>query len=321
MTAIAVVVINYNGGPYLQRCLDAVAAQSRAADHVIVVDNASVDGSLAAARARFPAHHYIVNTANVGFAKANNQAFDLCERLGVDYVALLNPDAFAAPTWLATLLSAAEHDTDSASWASCLVRADAPTEVDGLGDSYHLSGAAWRRRHGRTMQSEWLIDRDVFCACAAAALYRFDAVRRVGGFDEDLFCYFEDVDLGFRLRLLGYRCRFVSAARVDHIGSGIAGYRSAFATYHGQRNLIWVFAKNMPTGLLWALLPLHIAFNVAMMIVCALRGQFGVAVRAKVDALKGLARQTRKRREVQIFGVSPTIEIWRAMSKSLVHGD
>ncbi|HET6472171.1 MAG TPA: glycosyltransferase family 2 protein [Pseudomonadales bacterium] len=322
MTAptVAVVVVNYNGGGYLLRCLEAVAAQSRQADHVIVVDNASTDDSLVLARERFPHYRYLVNAANDGFAAANNRAFALCAELGVDYVALLNPDAFASRGWLMALLDAADGDDGCASWASCLVRADVPSEIDGLGDSYHLSGAAWRRHHGRTIRSEWLVDRDVFCACAAAALYRFDAVRRVGGFDEDLFCYLEDVDLGFRLRLLGYRCRFVSKARVEHVGSGITGYRSTFATYYGQRNLIWVFAKNMPTRLVWALLPLHIAFNLSMLVVCALRGQFVVALQAKWDALKGLARQTKKRRVVQADDRAPTGAIWRAMNKSLVHG-
>jgi GT2 family glycosyltransferase len=318
--SVAVVVVNYNGGDYLRRCLEMIAAQSRPADHVVIVDNASTDGSLIPMRERFPDFVYVCNVSNVGFAAANNQAFEICARLGVEYVALLNPDAFASPDWLAALLAAADRDPDCASWASCLVRADVPTEVDGLGDSYHFSGAAWRRRHGRTIRPSWLIDREVFCACAAAALYRFDAIERVGGFDEDLFCYLEDVDLGFRLRLLGYRCRFVSDARAEHVGSGITGYRSAFATYYGQRNLVWVFAKNMPSKLLWSLLPLHVAFNVAMVFVCALRGQFNVALRAKVDALKGLARMTRKRRGVQTLVAAPTSAIWRAMNKSLVHG-
>ena len=110
----------------------------------------------------------------------------------------------------------------------------------------------------------WLVDRDVFCACAAAALYRLDAVRSVGGFDSDLFCYMEDVDLGFRLRLMGYSCRLVAAARVEHVGSGIVGYRSPTATYYGQRNLVWVFAKNMPAKLIWLLLPLHVVMNAVM---------------------------------------------------------
>ncbi len=318
--SVAVIVVNFNGGKYLQRCLATIDGQSRRPEYVVVVDNASDDGSLDEARARFPAYRYVANAANVGFAAANNQAFELCAGLGVEYVALLNPDAFAAPEWLSTLLAAAAADHDCASWASCLLRADAPTEVDGLGDAYHVCGAAWRRRHGKPLDIAWLVDCDVFCACAAAALYRLDAVRAIGGFDEDLFCYMEDVDLGFRLRLMGYGCRLVAAARVEHVGSGLTGVRSAFATYHGQRNLVWVFVKNMPTTLLWLMLPLHLALNTVMIFVCALRGQFGVAMRAKVDALKGFGDLPAKRRAIQSMAIAPTRAIWRALDKSIVHG-
>jgi len=319
--SVAIVVVNFNGGKYLPRCLLAIDAQLRRPDHVIVVDNASEDGSLIDARSRFPQFRYIANSTNVGFAAANNQAFDVCSSLGMEYVALLNPDAFAAPDWLAKLLAAANAGAGYASWASCLLRADAPTEVDGLGDAYHICGSAWRRRHGQPLDRAWLVDRDVFCACAAAALYRLDAVRSVGGFDSDLFCYMEDVDLGFRLRLKSYGCRLVTAATVEHVGSGLSGYRSPTATYYGQRNLVWVFAKNMPAGLIWLLLPLHVVMNAMMIVVCALRGQFGVVVHAKLDALKGLKGLPAKRRAVQMGAIAPTGMIWRALSKSLVPGN
>jgi GT2 family glycosyltransferase len=318
--SVAVIVVNFNGGEYLRRCLGALEDQTRRPDHVIVVDNASADGSLNDARSGFPSHCYVANITNVGFAAANNQAFDLCADFGVEYVALLNPDAFAAPQWLESLLAAASVDPSCGSWASCLLRADAPSEVDGLGDAYHISGSAWRRHHGHPLKSEWLADQDVFCACAAAALYRLDAVRKAGGFDDDLFCYLEDIDLGFRLRLLGYGCRLVTAATVEHVGSGLTGYRSATATYYGQRNLVWVFVKNMPSLLLWLLLPIHIVLNVTMIIVCALRGQLGVVLRAKLDALKGLDALPAKRRAVQSMAVIPTSTVWRMLDKSFVHG-
>lgn len=321
MGTVAVVVVNFNGAAYLRRCLSSIEAQTRRPDHVIVVDNASADESLRDAQSRFPDFRYIANDTNVGFAAANNQAFDLCSSLGVEYVALLNPDAFAAPDWLAQLLNAAGRTSGYASWASCLPRDAAPTEVDGLGDAYHICGSAWRHRHGQPLDRARLVDRDVFCACAAAALYRLDAVVGVGGFDSDLFCYMEDVDLGFRLRLSGYSCHLVAGAIAEHVGSGITGYRSATATYYGQRNLVWVFAKNMPAMLIWLLLPLHIVANAMMVVVCALRGRSAVVARAKLDAVKGLGNLAAKRRAVQERAVASTGAIWRALSKSLVPGN
>ncbi len=104
-------------------------------------------------------------------------------------------------------------------------------------------------------------EREVFSACAAAALYRRDVFEALGGLDEDFFCYMEDVDLGFRLRLAGWGCTYVPTAVVHHVGSATSGRRSHFTTYHGHRNLVWVFFKNMPGALLWLYLPQHFSLT------------------------------------------------------------
>ena len=148
--------------------------------------------------------------------------------------------------------------------------------------------------------AQWpAVDAEVFAPCAAAALYRREAFDEVGGFDEEYFCYFEDVDLGFRLRLRGYRCLYVHAAVVRHVSSGLAGYRSDFAVYHGERNIVWTFFKDMPGPLLWLYLPQHIALNVAALLYYPWRGQGNVVLRAKFDALRGLPSVLRRRRLVQ----------------------
>ena len=122
------------------------------------------------------------------------------------------------------------------------------------------------------------------------------AFEEVGGFDEHYFCYFEDVDLGFRLRLRGYRCVYVPAAIVEHVSSALSGYRSDFAVYHGERNAVWTFIKDMPGPLLLAYLPQHLALNIAALMYYPWRGQGRVVLRAKLDALRGVAGVLRRRR-------------------------
>src|SRR5262249_54470677 len=162
-----------------------------------------------------------------------------------DAFALLNPDAIADPGWLEALLDAAARHPQAGAYASRMLLASEPERLDGAGDSYHTSGRAWRNGH-LVRVDQWSAGGDeVFAPCAAAALYQRMAFEAVGGFDERYFCYFEDVDLGFRLRLKGYRPVYVPGAVVTHVSSGISGYRSDFAVYHCERNAVWTFLKNM----------------------------------------------------------------------------
>ena len=128
---------------------------------------------------------------------------------------------------------------------------------------------------------------------------------------------FEDVDLAFRLRLKGYRCYYVSSARVHHVGSAITGRRSDFSIYHGHRNLVWAYFKNMPSPLFWLYLPLHIALNVCTIIAYSVCGRAGVILRAKRDALAGLQRILVERKTVQGGRRIPVASLNRVMSKSI----
>ena len=138
----------------------------------------------------------------------------------------------------------------------------------------------------------------------------------VGGFDDDYLCYFEDVDLGFRLRLFGHRCLLVPDAVVYHVGAAASGgQNSDFAVYHGHRNLVWTYVKNMPGAIFWPLLPLHIGLNLITIAWFVLRGQGAVILRAKRDALRGIPRMWRKRCEIRKHRVVSGSEIWKALDK------
>ena len=293
---VGVLIVNWNSGSLLERCLDALARQTGPPNRILVVDNASGDGSEKTARGRAGVE-LLVMTSNLGFAEANNigvEHLDDCV-----WIALLNPDAFPEPDWLAALTARADIHSDVASFASRQLRAGDPSTLDGAGDMYSVAGLAWRRHHGQPASRFGLSSGGVFGPCAAAGLYRRDAFKEVGGFDRTYFCYFEDVDLAFRLRLAGYRSLYVAEAVVHHVGSALSGFRSDFAVFHGQRNLVWTFFKDMPAALLWLYLPYHALMNLAGIGVLALRGQGGVALRAKWAALRGLPRVLGERRRVQ----------------------
>jgi hypothetical protein len=202
---VALLIVNWNGGDLLRRCLESVRDQRRPPDHVIVVDNASTDDSIARAEPQLGSVEVIKLHTNTGFAHANNVGARAARTF--DALALMNPDVVADPGWLEALVAAAGADPRAAGFASRMLMASAP-RLDGAGDSYHVSGRAWRRGHGMEATAGPQENVDTFGPCAAAALYRRDAFEEVGGFDERFFCYFEDVDLAFRLRLRGYTCRY-----------------------------------------------------------------------------------------------------------------
>lgn len=293
---VAVIIVNYNAGDMLQRCLAALAAQTVLPHRVLVMDNGSHDKSIADCEPIFPWVEFHRLRANLGFARANNIGV---ERVAdCEWVALINPDAFADPHWLESLLGATKRHPEINVLASCMLTAQAD-RIDGVGDCYRTDGVAWPKFQGDELTRIPDEESEVFAACAGAALYRRWAFVQAGGFNERYFCYHEDVDLGFRLRLFGNHCRVVPRATVRHMGSAITGKGSDFSIYHAHRNMVWTYVRNMPGAYFWLHLPAHIAVNIASIALFIAKGRARVIVRAKYHAMLVLPRILRERREIQ----------------------
>lgn len=307
-----IVIVAYNCWNYVFLCLEALLRQTVSGFHIILVDNGEADREVLARLSAYRNTTYVKRSSNVGFAAANNYGIG---RAGVtEWVMLLNPDTAPAADFLEKMLTATVRFPSVSFFGARLLQAHNPALLDGDGDCYHVGGLPWRNGMGQRAAQASVAPRETFAPCAAAALYRLSALREVGGFDEDFFCYMEDVDLGFRLRLAGHRCLTVPDAKVLHIGSAITGRRSPFYIYHGQRNFVWTYVKNMPGILFWVFLPLHIALNVGGVVRCGLRGQLVAVWRAKRDAIKGLPEMWRKRKAIQAQRVVSTWDILRALS-------
>lgn len=314
MKTVSIIIVNWNSGRLLDTCLQHVAQQTISPTHVFVIDNASSDNSADIVK-KFANVNLLQMSSNLGFAAGNNVALAQCD---TEFVALLNPDAFPEPDWLQSLLIAASIQPDVAAFGSRQLRSGTPDVLDGIGDRYQISGRVLRNRCGEQQQSKDLVLREIFSPCAAAALYRRQVLVDSGGFDEDFFCYVEDVDLGFRLRLAGYKAMYVPSAVVHHVGSASSGgQHSDFAVYHGHRNLVWTFVKNIPGFLFWLLLPLHVSLNLASIIWFSLHGRGAVILRAKRDALLGVPKMWRKRQYIQRNRVATVRQVWRHMDKSV----
>ncbi|SFK79186.1 Glycosyltransferase, GT2 family [Nitrosomonas aestuarii] len=294
---ISIIIVNYNSGDMLSRVMSALAVQTYSNYEVVVIDNHSMDNSWQAAEhTSFPCQ-LVRLEENIGFAAANNLA--IADYIQGDWIFLLNPDAYPEPDCLMAVTRNITQMPEIDCFACTLINANLPMQLDGIGDTYHVSGLHWRHGHGSHHAIVPAQPVEVFSACAAAAFYRASTFRQLEGFDESYFAYSEDIDLGFRLRLAGGTCILLPDARVHHVGSAITGRSSDFSIYHGHRNLTWTFIKNMPMPLLFFLLPIHLAMTIYVGLMFALSGRFRPYARAKKDAIRQLGPELAKRRKIQ----------------------
>lgn len=278
---VQVIVVAYRSAATLQRCVDALSAQTYGDFEAVLWDNGSPDGEVASVScdARF---RKVVQPDNLGFAAANNRAAELSTS---EYIALLNPDAFPEPDWLAHMIAAADAH-GAASIASLQLDDQDPGVLDGVGDCMSIAGFPWRGGFGdrRSRAPEGICE--VFSACGAAALYRRALFAALGGFEERFFCYCEDVDLGFRIRRAGERCLLEPRAVVRHVGGASSGGEgSEFAEFHGTRNRWWCLVRNIPPVLMIVALPAHLL--VLAYVLLRSPGLLTVRIKALGEALKG----------------------------------
>ncbi len=309
---ITVLIVNYNSGARLRACLECLSGQTWRNFETIVVDNASIDGSERAAEEQGAGVTLIAAGANLGFAAGNN--LGAREARG-EWIAFLNPDAYAEPDWLAEFVAATRRYPWADAFGSTQIDAADPQRIDGAGDVYHVFGIAYRGHYGWPL-AQLPPDGECFAPCAAAAFYRREMFERLGGFDERFFCYSEDVDLGFRLRLAGGRAVQLSAARVRHEGSGVTGRYSDFTVYHGNRNRIWTWWKNMPGIVLWPLLPAQLFVSFYLMLRSYTVGIGPSYRRAMRDGYGGLRQFSADRRRLQADRRVRLIDLARALTWS-----
>ena len=305
---VSVIIVNYNGHASLGACLAALHADPDPARETIVVDNASRDASVSMVETEYPGVRVLTLSSNLGFAGGNNAGARVARGRRL---AFLNNDTVPRPGW-SRWLSDALQRSDAAMATARIVMLDDPERVDSAGDGYLRAGGAFKHGHGGTA-ADAARSRDVFGACGAAFMIRRELFEAVGGFDEDFFMVYEDVDLSYRLQLGGHRCRYVAEAVVEHVGSATLGHASASAVFFGQRNLEWVYVKNTPWPPLVRSLPSHALYGVAAAFHFASIGRLRPFLSAKWHALRGLPTAWRKRRVIQRERTRPARELWALM--------
>ncbi len=235
-----VIIPNYNGIKYIENCLHSLAEEPA---RVLVVDNGSTDGSRELVEARFPSVEVISLGSNRGFCGAVNRGIAESK---TTYVILLNNDTVVQRGFVRALEEPLQRDGRIFSGAAQMLNMKKPQLIDDAGDYYCALG--WAFAAGKDKEkAAYQRERCIFAACGGACIYRRSTLSQIGVLDENHFAYLEDIDLGYRARIAGYRNLYLPKAQVYHAGSGFSGSRyNAFKVDLTSRNSVYLVYKNMP---------------------------------------------------------------------------
>lgn len=306
---VSIIVVNWNGKQHLKECFASLRRLSYGNFEVIMADNASTDGSSEYVRRNFPRVIIVQCKSNLGFTGGNNAA---ARKAKGKYLFFLNNDTRVHPACIAEMVRSAERDASIGACACRIMSYDGKTEIS-LGHSCDVF--AYPTGGG-----------PVFFAQGAALFIRRDLFVRLNGFDDTYFIFNEDLDICWRVQLLGYKIKVVPSAVIYHKeGATVLGGKSGERVHHtslqrrylGERNAIRTLLKNYGAGMLILVMPLYLAMNAGEMLLFALTGNIRVARDAYLKAItwnaENLADTLTERKKIQSNRKISDMEILRRM--------
>lgn len=301
---VSVIIVNWNGKDHLVKCLSSLSKQGYKNIEVVLVDNASIDGSVGYVGRNFPKTRIIINKKNLGFAEANNIGYKISNG---DYVLFLNNDTCVTKNFLTELITAVEKDDSIGCVQSKILLMDNPGYLDSAGSLFTPTGflyhyGAYKKNTLRYNQSL-----DLFSARGACMLFKRAVLEKVKVerdiFDSNYFAYFEETDLCHRILMAGYRVVYVPNSIIYHkLGGTSVKLADAFVHYHSYKNRINSYVKNLGTIYLLKILPLHISLCIVVAILYFLRGNFRITLaifRAMIWNLALIDSTLKKRKYIQ----------------------
>jgi len=316
MPEISIIIPNWNGKQFLEDCLRSLRQQTFYDFETILVDNGSTDGSVEYVLEAFPEVKIVALTRNLGFTGGSLAGYEVAQG---DLIVLLNNDTEAHPNWLAEIHEASLAFPSAGSFASKMMYFDERTRIENCGFVVSQSGATAELGRDEIDRAEWDRPRSVFGACAGAAAYRRSMLDEIGFLDSDFFMIYEDVDLSFRAQLAGYDCVYLPKAIVFHRYRSTIKKQPAKQVYYAQRNIEFVYWKNMPAGLLLRSAPRRLLYELGAALFFFTQGAGVAFLRAKIAAFKMLPAMLRKRRTIQNSRIRNNAELLhRLRSNSLV---
>lgn len=243
MQKVTIVIPNYNGKKYLEKCFNALRNQSYRDFRTILVDNGSSDGSVEWTIANYPEVDYVALQTNTGFCGAVNRGIESAD---TPFVILLNNDTEVDREFVREMLEGISRHKRAFSCQAKMIQFHDRSKTDDAGNYYCALGWAFARgkNHSPELYNK---EEQIFSSCGGAAIYRKAYLEETGLFDEEHFAYLEDMDICYRALLRGYENWYLPKAIVYHVGSGTTGSRyNQFKVRYSSRNNIYMIYKNMP---------------------------------------------------------------------------
>lgn len=298
---ISIIIVNYNGKKWLKQCLDSLLKQTYKSYEIIVVDNNSKDGSIEFLKKNYKKVILVENDDNYGFAKGNNVGL---KKAKGDYILLLNNDTYVEKEFLKNFLKAFDEIPYLAIAQSKLVLLDNKNILDTCGGFwtdttflYHVGN------HKDKLLPQYNKSFPVFSVKAASVLIKRSVIEKIGLFDDDFWCYYEETDFCQRAWLAGYECWYYPHVTTYHAMGGTSlTFGNDFVQFHNFKNKMLSFLKNFESSSLVTIIPIYLLMNIALSLVWVLQGNYknaGSLYKALFWNIAQLQKTLKKRKAVQ----------------------
>lgn len=303
---VTILILNWNDCQETIKCLESLQKVTYHNYQIVVIDNGSIDDSVEKIKDKFPDVTLIENKKNLGFAGGNNVGIKYALKSGADYVLLLNNDTVVEPEFLEELIKVGEGDANVGVVQCKILRENDHTIIDSVGQIFFPVRGAKDIESGSLDEGKFDKIKEIFGACAAAALFKNKIFKEVGMFEEDFFCIFEDVDLSWRIRLAGYRVLLVPKSVVYH-KRGMSGRSTPQSRYYANRNQLYLVIKYYPLVLILKFFLFHL-YRLIRTIYYSVKTGHSLNI-----LVKGIHRSMEKRKFIQ---ANPAInDLWKRWIK------
>lgn len=312
---VSIIIVNWNGMKWLQKCLDSLYSQTYKNFEIILVDNASTDESIEFVENNYPEIVTIRNKENLGFAEGNNIGL---KKVNGDFVLLLNNDTWAEGDFLEKIIRAFDEIPYLGSVQPQIKIMDEPEKLDACGSYWTNSSILYHYGYGKNSESNKYNRRmPFFSNKGACMLIKTELIKKIGLFDDDFGCYYEETDFCHRVWLVGYECWYYPDAVIYHaMGGSSIKFDNSYIQFHNFKNKLLSFIKNFEIITLIKILPIYLILNIVFSFIWVFQGKFkhGIALyRAIWWNILNLRKTIEKRKIVQALRKKSDKEIFKVV--------